>query len=446
MSELGRVLRLDARRAAPLVAVPLLTAVGIAASVPSFVASVAYWDESLVTLLNAVRLLGPVAAGLAAWTAVRERPLDYLRELTARSPATGVLFDLLLLSVAALVSFLAVTASVVVVALLRQEAGRPHPLGLAVGAGALVLHIVAGYLSGRVAPHRTTATVVLAATSLWAALRAPGVSWLSLLPPAAFPHLPLFTALRPAVLADQAVWTIGMTGALVLGYVVCATRRVMLVLPLVLVMAAIVVATLRLHGTGGGATSPAPAKPVCRAWPLTVCVHPALRGALPALMSAATPLASRLDGTPGAFTRVEQRPSWAPATVTDGVAAIHLDERLAPGFEGRAVRQIRDGLMDASACAAPRRPVSEGYRRLVDAWLAGEEPPSIPDVRAARRFTSWGEQRRRTWLRLHFAYYRACALGPQDFDGWDVPPRLFPKYATPAATPPARPRIDLGAR
>ncbi|WP_067452986.1 hypothetical protein [Actinomadura macra] len=437
MSELGRVLRLDARRAALLVAVPVLTGVGVAAAVPSLVVSVAYWDNSVVTLLNAVRLLAPAAAGLAAWTAVRERPLDYLRELTTRSPATGVLFDLFLLSTAALASYVAVTVVVVVVTLLQQEAGHPHPLGMLVGAGALVLHIVAGYLSGRVAPHRATAVVVLVVTFLWATLRVPGVSWLSLLPPAAFHRLHLFTTLRPAVLVDQAVWTVGVTGALILGYVLWATRRLVLVLPLALALAAAIAATLHLHGSVDGAVAPVAAQPVCREWPLTVCVHPALRGALPPLMAAATPLAARLDGTPGAFTRVVQRPSWTPATVADGVATIHLDEDLARGYEVRAVRQIRDGLMDAGACAAPRRPGSDGYRALVDAWLVGDEAPAIPDTRAARQFASWSENRRREWLRLHFAYYRACALGPQDFHAWRNLPVLLPKYGQARAASPS---------
>ncbi|MCQ0019124.1 hypothetical protein [Actinomadura madurae] len=182
MSDLGRVLRLDARRTALLVAVPVLTLVGTAATVLSLCPSVAYWDNTVVALVNAVRFLGPVAAGLAAWAAVRERPLDYLRDLTARSPATGVLFDLLLLSSAALVSYLAVTALVVAVTLVHEEAGHPHPLGAVAGAGALVLHVVVGYLTGRVVPHRVTAALVLAVTSLWAALRVPGVSWWSLLP------------------------------------------------------------------------------------------------------------------------------------------------------------------------------------------------------------------------------------------------------------------------
>ncbi|MFD0688396.1 hypothetical protein [Actinomadura fibrosa] len=428
MSDLGRVLRLDARRTALLVAVPVLTLVGIAAAASSLTPSVAYWDDSVVALLDAVRLLGPLAAGLAAWTAVRERPLDYLRHLTARSPATGVLFDLLLLSVAALAAYAAVTTVVAGITVVHAAAGGPPALGVVAGAGTLVLHVVAGYLAGRAFPHRATAAMVLAAASLWSALRVPGAAWWSLLPPAAFERVHLFAALRPAVLADQVALSVGLTAALVLWYVVWATRRLVTVVPLAVAVAVAVIAGVGLYGSGGGTVSPVPAEPVCREWPLTVCVHPALREALPALMAVATPLAARLDGTPGAFTRVEQRPAWIPAEIVDGVAGVHLDEDLAPGFEERAVREIRDGLLDGSACAGPRRPVSDGYGGLVDAWLTGEEPPAVPDERAARRFASWGELRRREWLRLRFARYRSCSLGADDF-GAGSPGRGLNAYA-----------------
>ncbi|HEY8479443.1 MAG TPA: hypothetical protein VIL71_06380 [Spirillospora sp.] len=413
MSDLGRVLRLDARRSAPLVAVPVLTVVGTAAAAASLHQAVAYWDNAVVALINAIRFAGPVAAALGAWTAVRERPLDYLRDLTARSPATGALFDLMLLSAAALVSYATVTALVVAVTLAQNGAGRFHLAGVAAGAGSLVLHVVAGYLAGRVIPHRATAALAFAVTSLWAMLRVPGTSWWSLLPPAALDRTALYTTLRSRVLIDQLIWTTGLTTALVLAYVTWVTRRLIVVLPLLVALAATAVAALGLRGSGGTVT-PVNAEPVCRRWPLTVCVHPALRDALPALTAAATPLAARLHGTPGAFTRVEQRPAWTPVSVSGGVAVVHLDDRLTPGYASRAVRQISRSLRDAAACASsPDSP--DHYRALVDAWLLDEDLPKVPDARAARSFASWSEARRRTWLRLHFTDYRTCALKPADF-------------------------------
>jgi hypothetical protein len=410
VSDLGRVLRLDARRTALLVAVPVLTAVGTAAALPALVRSAAYWDNTVVALVNAVRFLGPVAAALAAWAAVRERPLDYLRDLTARSPATGALLDLLLLSSAALVSYTAVTALVVAATLAQAEAGHPHPLGVIAGAGALVLHVVVGYLMGRVLPHRATAALAFGATAMWAALRIPGVSWWSLLPPAGFPRIDLFTTLRPRVFADQVLWTAGLTAALILGYVLWATRRFLLVLPLAAALAATGSATLGLYGSDGGTVRAAPAPPACRQWPVTICVHPALRDALPELTAAVVPLAARLNGTPGEFTAVRQRPAWAPVSVVDGVATVHVDENLSPGYAAKVVRQISGALKDPRACASP-----DGYGAMIQAWLVGDDPPSVTDDRAARRFASWTEHQRRAWLRRHFTEYQTCTLGAADF-------------------------------
>ncbi|MBO2448119.1 hypothetical protein J4573_13530 [Actinomadura barringtoniae] len=412
MSEFGRVLRLEARRTALLVAVPLLTAVGAAVAWVSL-APVAYWDNSVIALMNSVRLLGPLAAGLAAWTAVRERRLDYLRDLTPRSPATGAFMDMLLLSGAALIAYAAVSAVVVIGTFLRDEAGPLHLTGVLAGAAALVMHVVAGYLAGRLVPRLATVVVVVVATWLWSALRVPATSWVSLLPPAALNRVELFTGLRVGVLLSQTLWSAGLTAAMILAYAWWTTRRHLLAAALAAALALVVFATLRLESTGGQAVGPVAIDSACREWPITVCVHPALRDGLPALMNAATPLAARLNDTPGAFTKVEQRPDTSEATLVHGVASIHLRD-LEPGYEADAVRQIRNELVDPGACSVPK-PAAAQYRSLIDAWLVGAEPPAISDLRAARAFGLWTEEQRRGWLRVHYRDYHRCALNARDF-------------------------------
>ncbi|GAA2597399.1 hypothetical protein SMC26_00215 [Actinomadura fulvescens] len=414
MSELGRVLRVEARRTALLIAVPLLTAVGVVTAWLSLVPGVAYWDNTVVALVNSVRVLGPLAAGLTAWAAVRERRLDYLRDLTSRAPATGALVDMALLSAAALLAYGTVTAVVAVDTLLREQAGAAQPMGILAGATALVMHVVIGYLAGRLVPRPATAVVVLAGTWLWAAARGTSTSWWSLLPPAALNEVELFTGLRPWVLAAEVSWSAGLTVTLVLAYVWWVNRRPWTIVPLLAAVSLTALATLGLESSDGRAVSPVPTAPSCREWPLTICVHPALRGALPALMTATTPLAARLNGTPGAFTRIEQRPGTAPAGVSKGVAGVHLDD-LSPGYEAQVVRQIRDGLVDRRACAGQRRRAAAEYRAMIDAWLLGTEQPDVSDPWAARAFGGWTEQQRRAWLRANFAAYHRCALTARAF-------------------------------
>ncbi|MFC9969795.1 hypothetical protein ACFVH6_02705 [Spirillospora sp. NPDC127200] len=411
MAELGRVLRLDARRTALLVTVPALAGIGLVPAWLALVPGIGYWDNSVVALADAARTLGPIAAALSAWAALRERRLDYLRDLTPRSPATGSLHDLLLLSAAALVAYGIVTTVIVFETMARLEAGRPHPLGLLSGAAALVLHVVAGYLAGRTAPRPATPLLAGAAAGLWAALRAPEASWLSLLPPAALGRVELFTALRTEVLAWQTAWSLGLVAALVIGHVVWMTRRAPAVVPLAAAVAVAGLATARLESSGGHAAAPAPVAHACREWPLTVCVHPALRAALPSLTASVTPLATRLTGTPGEFTRLEQRPAAEPAGVAHGRAVVHLDGELAPGYQTRVVEQITGALVTAPACTGQ----AAQYRALVDAWLLGRRSPRIADARAARRFEALSEDGRRAWLTARFTRYRTCTLGPRDF-------------------------------
>ncbi|HEX6473086.1 MAG TPA: hypothetical protein VF069_28610 [Streptosporangiaceae bacterium] len=428
MVDLGRLLRIDARRTAVFVAVPVLVLVGIAAAWPTLLPGVAYWDNAVAALGASVRLLGPAAAALGAWVAVREHRLDYLRGLTTRSPAVGPLLDLLLLSAVTLFAYGIVGAIVLVQTALGDEAGRLHPLGLLTGAASLTLHVVVGFLLGRriAAGWRGPVPVALAAlvagggTWLWTALRS-GTSWWSLLPPAAIDRVELYAGVRPGLFGDQMIWSLGLATALVAGYVWSLDRRAALAIPIIAGLAVTMVATARIHAYGGAAAAPAPAGHVCRYWPLTVCVHPALRAALPDLEAAVTPLAARLDGTPAAFTRVEQRPAGRPAGISGGVAGVHLPD-LSPGYQVRAARELRATLTDARSCADPRRAAGAAYTALVNAWLLDDVPPAVPDRVAARRFAGWSEGTRHLWLRAHYAAYRRCALGPAAFAWRPGPP------------------------
>jgi len=440
VSELGQVLRLDARRIAPLVAVPSLALVGVVAAWRAMTPGVAGWDNALVALTASVRWTGPLAAMLAAWLAVREHRLGYLRDLSARSPATGPLLDMLLLTHTVLLSYGVTAVAVIGETALTQRPGPAHPLGLLAGALALVLHAVVGYLAGRLLPYLPTVAATGVVSGLWAGLRGPG-SWAALLPPAAIGRLEPFTTLHAAVPAAQLLWTAGLVAALVTGYVWTLTRRRALVVALVCALAATALGTHRLVSRQE-AVVPARVGHVCRQWPLTICVHPALAGALPALETALTPLAARLGATPGAFTRVVQRPDGEPTGIHGGVAFVHIPS-LNPGFERQVVRQIQTALTDRRSCADPRNARGLAYRALVDVWLRGEEaPPAAPSsspkpatgnlerasvaasvsapaverlTLAAQRFAGWDEARRRAWLAENYSAYRSCTLTLRHF-------------------------------
>lgn len=411
------MLRLDARRTTILVVVPVLAALGTACAWSALIPGVAYWQTSVAAVDESVRLMGPAAAGISAWAAVQERRVAYIRTLSPRSPAVGPMLDLLLLTVVSLLAYGIVTLVIISATLLNGGAGQACPMAIPAGAAALILHVVIGYLVGRLAssmrPVRTLpiAVAVALAAGAWAVLRPQG-TWLSLLPPA--PTVPIrpYSSLRPGLAAGQFLWALGLGSGATLAYIWKLTRRAALLLPLAAALGATAVCTVRLQSYGGtGVTPDAPQGYACRQWPLPVCVHPALAAALPGLEAAVTPLAVRLAGTPGAFRKVQQLPGGAPAGVRAGVALVHLPD-LATGYEHRLARELVTSLTSCSGLA------DAGYTALVDAWLLDEHQPRAwagPVEAAAARWSGWEEDRRQRWLRSHYARFRACVLGPQDF-------------------------------
>jgi hypothetical protein len=412
VSDLGRVLRIDARRTAPFLAVPGLALLGAVAAWRALLPGVAYWDDAVAALFASVRVLGPASAALAAWVALREHRLGYLRGLSARSPALGPLLDLLLLGVVALSAYAAVATVVVVKTLLHVEAGHPQVVGLLAGALTLLVYTIIGYLAGRAAPRLPTVGAAAAVTCLWGVAR-PG-AWTYLLPPPGVEHIHPFAGLRTGLLAAQALWSFGLGALLVTGHLWTLTRRAWLALPLVAAAAVVVVTSLWIHAQQRAPLAPRAFEYSCRQWPLTVCVHPALRSALPSLEAALTPLATRLSGTPGSFTRVEHRPDNDFPRPARGVVYIHLRD-LSPGYEHRAEQEIQISLLDARTCGNPAHASGVRYTALVSAWLLDEAPPTLTDAVAARDFARWAEAHRRHWLRLHYVRYRTCTLRGQDF-------------------------------
>lgn len=410
VGELGTVLRLDARRSTILIAVPMLALLGTGCAWTGLLPGVAYWESSVAAIAGSVRGMGPAAAAISAWAAIRERRSAYIRTLSSRSPAVGPMLDLLLLTVVTLLAYCLVVLLIAGATLFQGGVGEADPLALPAGAAALALHVVVGYLAGRLASARRSvpAVPVAAAVGLavagWALLR-PGGTWPSLLPPAVQAPVGLFSALRPGLTSDQLLWSLSLAVGVTLAYVWTLSRRPTLLIPVASVLVVAAVCTVRLQSYGGTAISTdLPNGYACRQWPLTVCVHPALAAALPSVEAAVTPLALRLAGTPGAFRKVQQLPDDVPAEVRAGTAHVHLPD-LAGGYERRLARELVAALAPCAATPAA------AYAAMVDGWLLDEHLP-----RAALGWGSWDEDRRHRWLRAHYARYHACALGPQDFE------------------------------
>jgi hypothetical protein len=461
VTDIGRILRLEARATALFLAVPVLAAIGLATAWPALIPGVGYWDNTVSAVAGSVRTLGPACAALAAWTALRDDPsLGYLRGLTVRSPATVPLLDLSLLACVALPAYAIVTVVVFVKTMMHQEAGHLGVLGIALGAAVLMTHVTAGYLAGRLFPHMVTVPAVGVAGYLWSiAGPGEGTSWAGLPTAAAIERVDVFAAVDDGLFLARLLWSLGLCVLLVAGYLMWLTRHLWLVVPLGLALGAAAAGVARIQTYDTPVTTASFAY-ACRSWPIRVCVHPALRPALRSLGTAVTPLAARLSGTQGEFTELTQRsegPMAMPgAAGTPGAGHggpadpravyVRIDD-LSAGFERRALRQIVAALLDPTWCGTGRREPGADYTGLVSAWLLDQRPPRIADTAAAAVFARYDEDDRRAWLRTHYGRFRSCRLTAADFQAFSVTGvrhRVF-AAAWPKVRPGPRHRAGLDA-
>lgn len=390
-------------------AVAVLLVLGVVAAWSVLIPGVSAWENIIVAVIGSLRLTGPVAAAFAAWVAVRRRRGTGGRSLT---PWQAVRAPLAILVVTG-GAFLATVMVLAVRTMITEQAGRLLPSGLVMGAAGLALYVVIGWVTGWLLPW--TITPVLAGLGCYSLFTwlSHGPAWGDRLAPATREPYDPFQGLNAAAFTDQTLWLVGISAALLLGWAAVVTRQA-------LVLAAALIAVLAA-GTGMARLfteqQPVSAQQIvysCQEWPIMVCVHPGMRAGLPELGSEFIKIASRLAGTPGEFSRVEQHPRRDSASPSAGVISIHMDD-LAAGFAEKAADEFVDGL--AARCDATP---AAGYRDIVAAWLRGEPLPGgpLPEHRyAAAWFSGLTDVQRRDWLRLYYADFTGCRLQSTHFGG-----------------------------
>lgn len=391
------------------VTVAVLMAVGLVAAWSVLIPGVDAWENIVVAVIGSLKLTGPVAAAFAAWVATRKR-----QALRGRSVGAWRMLRAPLAIVVVVAGAFAATVLVLAVkTVLTEQAGRMSLPGLAMGMAGLALYAMLGWVTGWLLPRTPTPALAgLASFALFSWLDGSG-TWIDRLTPGARQPYDLFQGLSGAAFADQTLWLLGVTATILLGWAAAVTRQR---LALAAALAAVLVAGVgvaRLLNESGtpGRTQLANA---CQDWPITVCVHPGMRSGLTELSAAFTKIASRLSGTPAAFTRVEQVPLSDGLKAAAGIVPIHVAD-LSSGFAEQAVAGYVDGL--STTCA---NPTTEGYREIVLAWLRGEPLPGGPRPEhqyAAAWFSGISEYQRRGWLRMFFRDFQTCRLSARHFGG-----------------------------
>ncbi|MFI6604566.1 hypothetical protein ACIBHX_50795 [Nonomuraea sp. NPDC050536] len=437
MREHAGVTREELKQSAA-VTVAVLLALGLVAAWSVLIPGVDAWENIVAAVLGSLRLTGPVAAAFAAWVAIRKR-----RALRGRSMSTWRALKAPLAIVVVVVGSFGATVLVLAVkTVITEQSGRLSLSGLGMGMAGLALYSVIGWVAGWLMPRVLTPPLAgLACYGLftWLAGRE---TWADKLAPGTGEPYDLFQGLSGATFTDQTMWLAGIAGALLLGWAAMVTRQAL----------ALACALLAVLAAGAGVarllTEPKPAAAqeiayACQDWPITVCVHPGMRAGLTELGAAFTSIASRLAGTPAAFTRVEQRPLEDTLEHTAGLAQIHLPD-LSAGFADKAAYEYVDSL--APQCT---NTTAAGYREIVLAWLRGEPLPGgpLPEHQyAAAWFSGLSEHQRREWLRMFYRDFEACKLSSSHFGGGPtraaapVQPspdatQVYPVYPDPAVEP-----------
>ncbi|MGP3914635.1 hypothetical protein [Nonomuraea sp. 10N515B] len=398
------------------VTVAVLLAVGLVAAWNVLIPGVDAWENIVAAVIGSLRLTGPVAAAFAAWVALRKR-----RALRGRSLTTWrALKAPLAIVVVVLGSFGATVLVLAIKTVLTDQAGRLSLSGLGMGMAGLALYSVIGWVAGWVLPR--TFTPPLAGLGCYGAFSwlADDRGWADKLAPGTGEPYDLFQGLSGAPFFDQTIWLLGITAALLLGWAALVTRQALVLACALLAVLAAGMGVSRVLTQ----TKPAAAEDIaysCQEWPITVCVHPGMRAGLTELGAAFTQIASRLAGTPAAFTRVEQRPLDDALKPSSGLAPIHVPD-LSTGFAEEAAYEYIESL--AAKCPGT---VANGYREIVMAWLRGEPLPGgpLPEHQYAASWFSWlSEHQRREWLRMFYSDFQNCGLSSTHFGGGPARPQV----------------------
>ncbi len=320
------------------------------------------WPDTSHAIRMMLIILGPLAAGIAAWMAGRDRRRK-IGDLLATMPCPAPARNLVTWTGTALwIAGAYITAGAVLLGLTAWNAtfGSPLPFLpiIAVGVLAVVTHTALGYVAGHYLPSRFVAPLV--AALLYVGQAAPGYSSSSikhLSPIMDFLDGDVFYGMRQDLSLPQAAWLLGLTG-IALALIALRDRRtwpVWTAIAAAMTLAAIGAGMLLTTQIAEGANRAViPYQPVCQDGTITVCVHPAYQRMLPETADIINRMAQPLAGLSGVPTRAEQRTSTdARSGKSDqpaGTIAFHLEtpSKFEWGYKPLSLVIARDLVADSN--------------------------------------------------------------------------------------------------
>jgi hypothetical protein len=448
----ARLVRLELRRNAAWVLLPLLAALLWIASPygRALRAPVVLWSSRSLAMQGSLQIIGPFAAGIAAWMASREarRNLTDLLASTARSPWARR--GAALAATAAWSMALYIVACAILFTLTAREAtwGGPVWWPVAVGAAGVLAFTALGFAAGAAAPSRFTAPLLaiglLLLLQVSLALHS-HYAWISPATDSISPGASVFFGVDPSLAIAQLIFLSGVTAVALAAIGAPAGPRARgAVTALAAVGVAAMGAGIALAGTGrdqapAGAVVPAlhdaaagqPVRytPVCDTHaPIPVCVHPAYRSLLATITADLGPVTSQFAGLPGMPVRVELAPDEArtspPPMITGRPPVLQAGKFI--NTSGPMTAAELAGSLRYEAAAAVSLPAGGQKIRSLTAGQSAQAavafglelvagqllPPGGPAAvtAAAHRYAALPASARRAWLAAHLPALRAGHL------------------------------------
>lgn len=435
------VLRTEVRRSPGLWMFPVVVA-AFALLTREALSPVVVWifPNTLTALRPNLLWLVPLAGGLAAWVATRERRRG-TEELLSTTPRPAPFRDLASWAAIAGWCCLAYASACVVflvLTYLNATWGAPDPGPIVVGLVQVAAFSALGYAAARWLPSRFTppllAIALYAVLALLAGADRFGIGSLS---PAAGPSLSVWHREVPDPTGPQALVLSGLLGV---GLAATALSRVRSFRSLAALVAATLAAVL---GTGLllGASPPTavqereaaiPYSPVCEKGEgeIPVCVHPAYEVLLPQTADVVNRVAKPLVGIPGGPVRAEQVSRDPEELRPDGTLAFTLLD-----FGGVSVRYWGYEVARALTRENPVAPAwraddtcrksgdSSATQDVIAAWLIRNADGDVDhgyfglcrrERAALARFAALTPNERRAWLAENYAELRAGKITPGD--------------------------------
>lgn len=440
-----RLLTIETRRNIGLWVFPIAAGVAVKLAYDFLhFTDVLIWATSSRVVRDALLVLGPFAAGAAAWVAGREsrRALGDLLATTPRPELQRRLVAWAATALWALLAYLAVGAFVVADSSLHPAWGTPTLWPMLAGLLAVVAHAALGYAFGYALRSRFTAPLV--AIGLFAIQMFVGdqLGWARWLSPTAPLETSVWYGVRPYLGLAQPLFLLGLAalawGTVALGSGARRTGGSVLV-GAALLTAAGVGETFQRGRDGDGLAyhmnsrgelirtdrhQLIPYTPVCSGGRLPVCVHPAYRSLLPEMAAMIDRMAEPLIGVPGAPTRAEQQPYGDRLPTPPGVLAFELRYGVSAGTAYDVALQ----LTRSWSPSAPSYEVGGEAQKALEIWLMeragipidcrdGGRGPWVYERRLcdpARRFAALEPTAQRAWLTRHYAGLRAGKLRLED--------------------------------